>query len=78
MCPLPLLACQQYDSAVGYLAEVGGGLGLMQGTHAAMIMDVIQIDMVDYVVVDGDLKNEDGSKLFPKLVSSFLTTLQGT
>ena len=50
----------------------------MQATHAAMIMDVIQIDMVDYVVVDGDLKNEDGSKLFPKLVSSFLTTLQGT
>ena len=54
------------------------GLGLMQATHAEMIMDVIQIDMVDYVVVDGDLKNEDGSKLFPKLVSSFLTTLQGT
>jgi len=51
MCPLPLLACQQYDSAVGYLAEVGGGLGLMQATHAPMIMDVIQIDMVELIML---------------------------
>ena len=75
---LPLLACQQYGSALGYLAEVGGGLGLMQATHAAVIMDAMGIDIVDYVTKDGDSKNEDGSKLFPMLVSSFSATLQGT
>lgn len=75
---LPLLACQQYGSALGYLAEVGGGLGLMQATHVALIMDAMGIDMADYVITDGNSSSEDGSQLFSMLVSSFSATLQGT
>jgi hypothetical protein len=75
---LPLLACQQYGTALGYLAEIGGGLGLMQATHAAVVMDAVGMDMVDYSseLRDGSEMEDGCNTLFPMLVSSFSASLQ--
>jgi hypothetical protein len=76
---LPLLACQQYGTALAYLAEVGGGLGLMQAAHVAVVMDAVGMEMVDYTVeTKGAAKDEDIQRLFPMLVSSFSASLQGS
>ena len=75
---LPLLACQQYGSALAYLAQAGGCLGLMQAVHAAVVLDAAGIDMIDYSLdlTDGP-KDDENRTLFPMLVSSFSASLQG-
>jgi hypothetical protein len=71
---LPLLACQQYGSALAYLAEVGGGLGLMSSAHSAVAMNSAGIDLMDYCAHQSSYS--DSSSLFPMLVSSFSSSLQ--
>ena len=75
---LPLLACQQYGSALAYLAEVGGCLGLMQAAHAAVVLDAAGIDMIDFSLepINGPI-DEESRTLLPMLVSSFSASLQG-
>eukprot|EP00804_Cyclotella_cryptica_P002529 CCRYP_018878-RA/>CCRYP_018878-RA protein AED:0.03 eAED:0.03 QI:241/1/1/1/1/1/4/91/1031 len=73
---LPLLACQQYGTALAYIAEVGGGLGLMQATHLGLVMDAVEITMDDYSLDSTDGNIEDRWRLFPMLASSFSASLQ--
>ena len=76
---LPLLACQQFGTALAYLAEVGGGLGLMQATHAGIVMDAVGINMLDYTFDSSNSSDIDNSfKLLPMIVSSFSASLQGS
>ncbi|KAL7504917.1 hypothetical protein ACHAXN_002442 [Cyclotella atomus] len=77
---LPLLACQQYGSALAYLAEVGGGLGLMSAAHSAVVMNSAGIDLKDYFAHQSshslESKEDEASLLFSMLVSSFSASLQ--
>ncbi|KAL7520563.1 hypothetical protein ACHAWX_005278 [Stephanocyclus meneghinianus] len=73
---LPLLACQQYGTALAYIAEAGGGLGLMQATHMGVVMDAVGIAMDDYTLDPTNENDESRWRLFPMLASSFSASLQ--
>ena len=72
---LPLLASQQYASALAYLAEAGGGLGLLQATHVAVAMDLAGLSLVDFSL-DKTVRQQQ-STLLPMLVASYSASLQG-
>lgn len=40
---LPLLAIQQYERALSFLAETGGPMGLLQATHLGLILSTAEI-----------------------------------
>lgn len=44
---LPLLASQQFRTALSYLAEAGGSKGLMQAVHLAKVFDFSGVHVVD-------------------------------
>mmetsp|Transcript_33975 Transcript_33975/g.69260 ORF Transcript_33975/g.69260 Transcript_33975/m.69260 type:complete len:1166 (+) Transcript_33975:31-3528(+) len=70
---LPLLASQQYATALAYLAEAGGGLGLLQATHVGVLMDAAGLSVSDY----SNASNAPSQTLVPMLVASFSASLQG-
>ena len=43
----PLLASQQFETALRYLAEAGGSMGLLQATHLAIMLSVAGIPVQD-------------------------------
>lgn len=75
---LPLLASQQYASALAYLAEAGGGLGLLQATHLGVAMDAADLAIADFSLEEGsEEKVMSQRKLLPMLVASYSASLQG-
>ena len=75
---LPLLLSQQYATALGYLAEAGGGLGLLQATHVGIAMNAAGLSLVDFVLTEelsSMLSNQE--VLLPMLVASYSASLQG-
>lgn len=80
---LPLLVSQQYATALAYLAEAGGGLGLLQATHVGVVMDVAGLSIGDFTL---DHEQRSGTNvsakvsqqtLLPMLVASYSASLQG-
>ena len=43
----PLLASQQFETALRYLAEAGGSMGLLQATHLAIMLSVAGVPVQD-------------------------------
>lgn len=75
---LPLLASQQYATALAYLAEAGGGLGLLEATHIGVIMDVAGLSASDFnMEIRNNASNVTSQALVPMLVASFSASLQG-
>ena len=72
---LPLMASQQYASALAYLAEAGGGLGLLQASHLSVVMDLAGLSIDDFTM--DEKKFSQCQTLFPMLVSSYSASLQG-
>ena len=75
---LPLLISQQYATALGYLAEAGGGLGLLQATHVGISMNAAGLSLVDFVLTEelsSMISNQE--VLLPMLVASYSASLQG-
>lgn len=70
---LPLLASQQYATALAYLAEAGGGLGLLQATHVGVVMDAAGLAVSDCSTVSDDASSQT---LVPMLVATFSASLQ--
>ena len=73
---LPLLLSQQYATALGYLAEAGGGLGLLQATHVGIAMNAAGLSLVDFVLTE-ELSISNQDVLLPMLVASYSASLQG-
>ena len=48
---LPLMASQQYATAMASLADVGGGLGLLQATHVAVVGDAAGLPLNDFIFI---------------------------
>jgi len=80
---LPLLVSQQYATALAYLAEAGGGLGLLQATHVGVVMDVAGLSISDFTLDNEQRSNNSVSSklsqqtLLPMLVASYSASLQG-
>lgn len=77
---LPLLVSQQYASALAYLAEAGGGLGLLQACHLGVVMDVAGLSIGDFTLDNNDVSSstqQQQQTLLPKLVASYSASLQG-
>jgi hypothetical protein len=75
---LPLLLSQQYATAMGYLAEAGGGLGLLQATHVGIAMNAAGLSLVNFVLTEelsSMISNQE--VLLPMLVASYSASLQG-
>ena len=73
---MPLMVTQQYGSALAYLAEAGGGLGLLQATHLGVAMDVMGLSSCDFTL-DGHKSLSSQETLLPMLVASYSSSLQG-
>lgn len=69
---LPLLASQQFKTALAYLAEVGGSTGLLQATHLGLIFSLKGVDV-------GDLGAHTGSSgsLVTALLVKYAALLEG-
>ena len=74
---LPLLASQQYATALAYLAEAGGGLGLLQATHIGLAMNIMGLPITDFNLGRNSMSNASQA-LFPMLAASFSASLQGS
>ena len=73
---IPLLVCQQFESALTYLARVGGPAGLLQATHLAMALHLGGIELVDLHAPHYPMHTSfSGSGLFTSLLSSYASTL---
>jgi len=44
---LPLLASQQFETALSYLAEAGGPTGLLQAVHLGIVFELAGVDITD-------------------------------
>jgi len=44
---LPLIATQQFETALSFLAEAGGPMGLMQAVHLAIVFSLAHVDLTD-------------------------------
>jgi nuclear pore complex protein Nup93 len=44
---LPLIASQQFKTALSYLADAGGPMGLLQATHLAIILSLANVPVTD-------------------------------
>jgi hypothetical protein len=76
---LPLLASQQYETALAYLAEAGGGLGLLQATHVGIAMDAAGLSLGDFASGEGqscDSSSSSRETILPILVASYSASLQ--
>lgn len=77
---LPLLVSQQYATALAYLAEAGGGLGLLQATHVGVVMDMAGLSICDFSLDReqlGKSLSTSQQMLLPMLVASYSASLQG-
>jgi hypothetical protein len=76
---IPLLASQQYETALAYLAEAGGGLGLLQATHIGIAMDAAGLCLGDFASDEGQSSASSSSRetILPMLVASYSASLQG-
>jgi hypothetical protein len=74
-----LLASQQYETALAYLAEAGGGLGLLQATHIGIAMDAAGLSLGDFASDEGQSSASSSSRetILPMLVASYSASLQG-
>jgi hypothetical protein len=77
---LPLLASQQYATALAYLAEAGGGLGLLQAAHVGIVMDAAGLSVTDFSLDEQSGMSSKSSQqtLLPMLVASYSASLQGS
>ena len=77
---LPLLASQQYATALAYLAEAGGGLGLLQAAHVGIVMDAEGLSVTDFSLdaQSGISSRSLQQALLPMLVVSYSASLQGS
>ena len=77
---LPLLASQQYATALAYLAEAGGGLGLLQAAHVGIVMDAAGLSVTDFSLDEQSGMSSKSSQqtLVPMLVASYSASLQGS
>ena len=77
---LPLMASLQYATALAYLAEAGGGLGLLQAAHVGIVMDAAGLRVTDFTVDEQwDISSKSFQlALFPKLVASYSASSQGS
>ncbi len=74
---LPLLASQQYETALAYLAEVGSGLGLLQATHVGVAMDTMGMSLSDFSMEERSNASSSRETILPMLVASYSASLQG-
>lgn len=74
---LPLMASQQYATAMASLADVGGGLGLLQATHVAVVGDAAGLPLNDFILDEHSSSNAS-QVLLPMLVCSYSASLQGS
>lgn len=70
---LPLLASQQYATALASLAEAGAGLGLLQAAHVGIVMDVAGLSISDFALD----QQPSQQALLPMIVASYSASLQG-
>lgn len=77
---LPLLASQQYATALAYLAEAGGGVGLLQAAHVGIVMDAAGLSVTDFSLdaQSGISSRSSQQALLPMLVASYSASLQGS
>jgi len=71
---LPLMASQQYATALAYLGEAGGGLGLLQAAHVGVVMNLMGLSIGDFTL---DEQKSSQQTLLPMLVASYSASLQG-
>ena len=71
---IPLIICQQFESALTYLAKVGGPAGLLQATHLALTLYLGGIELVD-LRSPHPSASSSGSILLTSLLSSYASTL---
>jgi len=69
---LPLLATQQYSTALAYLADAGGGLGLLQAAHVGAAMHAAGMDITD----GQDGQRSRPQSILPMLLASYSASLQ--
>ncbi|KAL9186607.1 hypothetical protein ACHAXT_005845 [Thalassiosira profunda] len=72
---LPLMAAGQYASALAYVAEAGGGLGLLQAAHLGVAIDAAGLSLGDFGLEEHSAQN---AMVLPMLVASYSASLQGT
>jgi hypothetical protein len=77
---LPLLASQQYATALAYLAEAGGGVGLLQAAHVVIVADAAGLSVTDFSLEEqsGTSSRSSQQTLLPMLVASYSASLQGS
>jgi len=71
---LPLMASQQYATALAYLGEAGCGLGLLQAAHVGVVMNLMGLSIGDFTL---DEQKSSQQTLLPMLVASYSASLQG-
>lgn len=71
---LPLMSSQQYATALAYLGEAGGGLGLLQAAHVGVVMNLMGLSIGDFTL---DEQKSSQQTLLPMLVASYSASLQG-
>ena len=71
---IPLMVCQQFESALTYVAKIGGPAGLLQATHLALVLHLGGVDVVD-LRSPPLLVSSDRSILLTSLLSSYASTL---
>jgi hypothetical protein len=71
---IPLMICQQFESALTYLAKAGGPAGLLQATHLALVLYLGGMDLVDLRPPPSSA-SPGGSILLTSLLSSYSSTL---
>ena len=69
---LPLLATQQYSTALAYLADAGGGLGLLQAAHVGAAMHAAGMGITD----GQDGQRSHPQSILPMLLASYSASLQ--
>ena len=75
---MPLLAAQQFQSAIVHLADVGSQRknGLIHATHLGIALDSSNIDMLDLGVTDEKSGKDASSMLLKNLLTSYSSTFQ--
>ncbi len=70
---LPLLLTQQYKTALSYLAEAGGPMGLLQATHLGIALHLAGNSLKDYGDTTATSSNDN---LFATLLEHYATYLR--
>ena len=74
---IPLIICQQFESALTYLAKVGGPAGLLQATHIGLTLYLGGIELVD-LRAPHPSASSSGSILLTSLLSSYASALSSS